>query len=389
VVVGGGIIGCATAFELSRRGARVILIERAELAAGASGRNHGLLLTPLDPVLVPMAEHSTRLYRDVVAESVLPVAFDERPIGFVIASGADQEERNAARAEAEAARGSGVAVERLTGDQARGLEPGLAPDVEEAWLLHDGLRLDPAALTVALALRARELGATVERNLTVRAVRVEHNRARGVVTDDGVVDADAVVVAAGPWTAPLLRRLGVDLPIVGFRGWLIHLRPAGASPVQRLVGRAGWHTLPDVEPATPVRARDVMEPPPVELPGTLLQPNPDRTVLVGGSRQAALANEPEDPSIPRRILEQGARLVPALADADVLSAWWGIRPITPDGRPAVGTVAPGVIVAAGHGGQGVILGGGTAALVASMASGAEAPFDASPFDLSRFGPPTG
>jgi len=71
----------------------------------------------------------------------------------------------------------------------------------------------------------------------------------------------------------------------------------------------------------------------------------------------------------------------------VLSAWWGLRPMTPDGRPVVGQVAPGVIVAAGHGGQGVILGGGTGRLVASLVTGSEPPFDGSSFDPARFSRP--
>src|SRR5207249_2162947 len=168
VVVGGGIIGCATAFELGRQGARVTLIERAELAAGASGRNHGLLVTPLDPVMVPMAAESTALYREALESSDLPVSFDQRPLGFLIAA-TSEEERAAAGAEAEAARASGVHAERLTGDEARRSEPGLSAEVSEAWLLDDGLRVDPAALTVALALGAGRLGARMERHLTARA----------------------------------------------------------------------------------------------------------------------------------------------------------------------------------------------------------------------------
>ena len=388
VVVGGGIIGCATAFELSRRGARVTLIERGELAAGASGRNHGLVLTPLDPAAVPMAAESTALYREAIDGSELPVPLDERPLGFLIAA-TSEEERAAARAEAESARTSGVGAERLTGDEARASEPGLSAEVTEAWVLDDGFRVDPAALTVALALGAGQHGARVERHLTARAVLVGGDRARGVVTDQGVIEGETVVVAAGPWTGTLLRRLGIDLPIVGFRGWLVHLRPPASGSVRKLIGRAGWHILPDAEPSAPLSVADVLGGPPFEVPGTLLQPNPDGTLLAGGSRQAAVADEPEDPRMPQRILEQGVRLVPALEEADVLSAWWGVRPMTPDGRPVVGPVAPGVIVAAGHGGQGVILGGGTGKLVASLVTGSEPPFDGSDFDPARFSRPRG
>ena len=159
--------------------------------------------------------------------------------------------------------------------------------------------------------------------------------------------------------------------------------------MRKLIGRARWHILPDAEPSAPLSVADVLGGPPFEVPGTLLQPNPDGTLLAGGSRQAAVADEPEDPRMPQRILEQGVRLVPALEEADVLSAWWGVRPMTPDGRPVVGPVAPGVIVAAGHGGQGVILGGGTGKLVASLVTGSEPPFDGSDFDPARFSRPRG
>jgi glycine/D-amino acid oxidase-like deaminating enzyme len=97
--------------------------------------------------------------------------------------------------------------------------------------------------------------------------------------------------------------------------------------------------------------------------------------------------EPEDPGVPVRIVREAVRLCPALADADVLSAWWGIRPMTPDGRPVVGFVRDGILAATGHGSQGVILGGGTASLVASMVTGDPAPFDPTPFRPDRFGTP--
>src|SRR5439155_4185670 len=168
-----------------------------------------------------------------------------------------------------------------TGDEARRSEPGLSAEVSEAWLLDDGLRVDPAALTVALALGAGRLGARMERHLTARAVLVDGDRARGVVTDHGVIEGETVVVAAGPWTGTLLRRIGIDLPIVGFRGWHVHLRPSASGSVRGLVGRAGWHILPGAEPSAPLRVADVLGGPSVEVPGTLLQPNPDGTLLAG------------------------------------------------------------------------------------------------------------
>jgi glycine/D-amino acid oxidase-like deaminating enzyme len=382
IVIGGGIIGCACAHELARRGAHVMLLERHELAAGASGRNHGLLLAPLDPVMVPMAAASTALYEEIQGISPLRFNLDPAPIGFLVAA-TDDAEVPAARAEAEAAAACGVRIEELDDSRIHDLEPELAPGLAAGWLLEDGRRLDPAALTVALGLAAGRHGADVGRHITARALVHDGDRVRGVVTDEGPIPADAVVVAVGPWTNSLLRPVGIDLPVTGARGWLVHVSPK-RQVLRRIVNRAGWHVTGEEWGMVAHSADEVATAYPDPDVGTLLQPNPDGTVLVGGSRQPVITVEPEDPTVPQRILRAAIQVVPALADTAVLSSWWGIRPMTPDGRPIVGHPHEGLFVATGHGGQGVILGGGTAGLVASMVLGERPPFDPEPFSPERF-----
>src|SRR5439155_12693186 len=109
------------------------------------------------------------------------------------------------------------------------------------------------------------------------------------------------------------------------------------------------------------------------------------TMLLGASRQQVVISEPEDQETPLRIVRQAIRLAPALREATVLSSWWGVRPTTPDGRPVVGFVDDGLLVATGHGSQGVILGGGTGVLVATMLTGGPPPFDPAPVRPDRFG----
>jgi D-hydroxyproline dehydrogenase subunit beta len=383
IVVGGGVIGCATTYELARRGAKVTLLERSELAAGASGRNHGLLLSPLDPAMVPMARESSAIYDEIKDVAPVPLRLDPSPIGFLLAARDDQAERAAGRDEAEAAAKCGVIVEHLDPSGIAALEPGLMDDLAEGWLLEDGRRLDPAALTVSLALMARAHGADVRTHVATRALAVSADRIRGVITDEGPFHADAVIVAAGPWTPSLLRLVGVHLPLTGARGWLVHLAPP-EMVVSRLVGRAGWHIPPSAEPVPPPRAEEVADRHPAVDAGVLLQPNPDGTMLVGGSRQSVVTPEPEDASVPQRLLREAMRLAPPLAEAQVLGAWWGIRPVTPDGRPIVGAVRDGLIVATGHGSLGVILAAGTARVLAAGLFDEPLPFDPQPFDPSRF-----
>jgi glycine/D-amino acid oxidase-like deaminating enzyme len=385
VVIGGGIVGCACAYELASSGASVTLVERAELAAGASGRNHGLLLTPPDPDLVPMAKATLTAYQAFAQRTDLPIGMDEDPVGYLVVAPEDPPERTAARVEAEAASQCGVQVERIDADGLRELEPELDASFVEGWLFQDGRRLQPGLLTAGLAQAAASEGAVVRTHLTARALWVERDRVRGVVTDEGRIASDEVILAAGPWSPPFLRPIGVSLPVLAARGWLVSVSPK-LPPLQRLVSRAGWHAPPDPDTVSPIDVgsfANASEPP--GLIGTMLQPNADGTMLIGGSRQPAFTPEPEDQTVPRRLLAGATEMVPSLSTAAMLGAWWGIRPMSPDGRPMVGAVKDGLMVATGHGSLGVILGGGTGQLIASMVMGKPSSFDAAPFDPLRFG----
>lgn len=384
VIVGGGIIGAACARELARSGASVVLIERDELAAGASGRNQGWFVLPADPLLEPMASATLPEYLEIAATAPLPVWIDPEPVGHLLVAldegAADRSSRELASAAAH-----GVAIEALDSITLREVEPALTPDARSGWLLHQGHRLDPASLTVALALAAKEAGAEIRHHLTVRGLCEDRGAVRGVITDDGTIDAATVIVAAGPWSTTLLGPIGIELPVSGARGWILRVAPRRGL-LSHLIEQAGWRDEPrrTDSVARPTAGEVAADGPPAAEIGTLLHLHRDGTVLIGSSRQAWITPEPEDASVPQRQLRAAIRLVPALAEAPVLSSWWGLRPVTPDERPLVGRVADGLIVATGHGSEGVILGAGTAKLVASLVRGDPPPFDAAPFDPMRF-----
>lgn len=380
MVVGGGIVGAACAYELAARGASVTLLEREALAAGASGRNNGLWVTPPDPVLLPMAKISLARYLELADASPVPVRLDREPIGL-LAAALDEEELRSGDDAHEPYRAAGVRVDRLEPADVLRLEPAIAPRVLGGWFVHHGHRLAPAALTVALALMAMEQGATVRHHLPAHALLADGERVTGVVTDEGRIEADEVVVAAGPWSASLLDPIGVRLPITGARGWLVRLAPPPGL-LRHLVASAGWEDASGRWADGAVRAGRIDEV--SATTSTLLHPASDGMLIAGSSRQPVITSEAEEPDIPTRIVRGAIRLVPALAEAEVRSAWWGVRPLTPDERPAVGRLAEGLSVAAGHGSEGVILGAGTGQLVAAQLLGKDPPLDPDPFDPGRF-----
>jgi D-hydroxyproline dehydrogenase subunit beta len=386
VVVGGGIIGASCAYELARAGASVTIVEREELASGASGRNQGLWLLPDHPAAVPMARLSLQAYLELADDAPLPISMDREPVG-VIQVAEDAEQIPGAREAIEHVRAHGVDVDELDQGSLFELEPLVGPDIAAAWLRHEGYRTDPAALTVALGLLARAHGATIRRHLSARSIVVDGERASGVVTDEGRIDADVTVVAAGPWSGRVLDPIGFRLPVSGARGWLVRVGPL-PDPLRHLI-EGGWRDAEHwgwaAESMTVRRVLDggLAEP----SVSSLLHPHvSDGTLLIGSTKQEWLTPEPDSTVAVLQLLRAATRIVPSLADAPVLSSWWGIRPLSPDGLPLIGALANGLVVATGHGSEGVILGAGTGRLVASMALGTEPPFDPAPFDPVRFAP---
>jgi glycine/D-amino acid oxidase-like deaminating enzyme len=376
IVVGGGIIGAASALELTRAGARVTLVERDELAAGASGRNQGWLVTPEDPANLPLHAPSLARYLEAADRAPIPAWIDRDPIGYLlVALDGDEIEPGEIPEGAQA----------LDAPTTRALEPALSPGIGGGWLIADGgRRVDPAALTVGLALLAREAGATIRHHLTARSFTTTGDRVTGIVTDDGILQAETVVMAAGPWSNDILGRIGVHLPLWSARGWIVRTRPSRPL-VARLVERVGWRrTVWHGDAVTPMSAQRFVDDGVHAAGGALLNPHPDGSVLVGSSREVATGPEPGDPGIVARQIADAIQIAPALADAALESSWWGVRPMSPDDRPLIGAVRDGLVVATGHGSEGIILGQGTAELVRALVLGEAPAVDPAPFDPSRF-----
>ena len=386
VVVGGGIIGTACAYELARAGAQVTLLERDELAAGASGRNLGYLDTSKDHVLAPLARRSLERYAEIASDPPAPFFLDPEPLG-TLAVTIDRDEVGDLREWASAAEAVGVGVEHVD-DRIRELEPGLAPDVLDAYLLHEGHRVDPLALTVCFGALARSEGASILHHAPARRLFERGDRVAGVVADDVVLETDAVVLAAGPWSPALARHVGVALPIVSARGWLVHAmpeRPLLRHWIQSGARLHGGELDHGADPGSlSPTLREFAEGAQTQEVSPMIQPAPDGSVLTGTSREPSLASDPSGLDVARIVATRAARLVPALADAPVLATWSGVRPVSPDERPMLGAVRDGLFVATGHGSEGVILGAASAEQLAALVLGTDPPFDNAPFDPGRF-----
>jgi glycine/D-amino acid oxidase-like deaminating enzyme len=355
VVIGGGIIGCTAAAELAAAGARVTLFEENAIGAGASGRNLGALQHPFDDDLLGLHMKTLAIYRDLAAESDgFSVPID--PAGLLLL----QTDPAAARRQAERlGRAFGdLAPTALDPTAVHELEPALAPGPAGV-LLATGYPIPPAAATDAMAARARRLGAEILTGAGAR-LAVDRGRVVGVVLSDGQrVAADAVLVAAGPWTPGIVDPTGAWEPIHRTWGVTVQLRLGIATP--RHVIEEDEVDAINRSAAATSRAADVTE---ADEPPSLFSIAAADGVSTLGS--TFIPDKPDPEWIVPLLVRRGAEFLPAIAHAPMVTRRMCARPQSVDGRPFIGAVPwmDGLFVCAGHGPWGISIGPASAALVA-------------------------
>ena len=346
IVVGAGVLGLMCARELTRAGARVTIVDRGR-AGGESSWAGGGILSPLLPwrcaeALRPLVRWSQARYPALMRE--------------LAATGPDpQWTRSGLLILDPDAAGAGVG-NFVAGARLRALAPWLAPQFSgpAVWLPEVAQVRNPR-LTAALVAALRAGGAELREACAVRGFQTSGGRLAAVVTDQGVLETDCCVVAAGAWSGELLSGTGVELPITPVRGQMLLLH-AGAPPVDRIVLQAGRYLIP----------------------------RRDGRVLVGSTLES-VGFDKSVTGRARTLLRDAARtLVPALGEARVEKHWAGLRPGTAQGIPFIDR-HPGIealYVCAGHHRNGLTLAPASARLLADLVLERTGVFDPAPFRIS-------
>jgi len=407
VVIGAGICGLASAIWLVRAGHSVTLIDRDAPGAGASQGNAGLLAqwaivpvnTPglLTTALKYLADPDAPLWlrwRDMprlapwlwqfarnanprdaarMTEGLIPLVSDSTDQHHALVRGTRAEKwlassdlayaydnRAAFDADAwgwQAKRHAGFVPEVIEGPAVQEAEPLVGPAIGCLALLRgQGHVRDPRAYMADLAAVFQDEGGrylqTEARDVTLCDGHITH-----VLTDTGLVPCDAVVLAAGVWSGPLMRKLGLRVPLAAERGYHLHLIRPSALPRQPLMMARGKFAVTPME--TGLRCAGAVELGHPDAP-------PSRAPLA-------------------MIRREIARAFPDLRFEDA-EEWMGPRPSTPDSLPLIGEIgATGVFAAFGHQHVGLTAGPRTGRMVADLISGTRPNIDLAPYDANRFG----
>ncbi len=360
VIVGGGLIGCATAYYLAKKKSNVIVIEKdAGVGLQASGRNAGMVRQQARKAALPLAMASVRLWAALAQElendlgytrtGYLKIALDEAGVAVL--------ENEMAWEHAHGL----TEVRMLSPDECRDKIIGLTDRVVAGkFCPTDGIA-NPMLVTPAYARAAQRLGAEIKTRTTVTGLLRQGSAVRGVTTEQGEIEAEVVVNAAGPWACHLNESIGCATPIT-----------PGLSQLM----------------FTERRAHNLVCPVGVLGFGGYFVPTHAGNMVLGISgvpNKYGYSTRVEYSDITAKAAQM-LEILPWLSQVSVIRTMSGITEYTPDGEPYIGAVpgTRGFFTAVGFHGQGFCLGPIVGKILADLITGKESSISLATFKPDRF-----
>jgi glycine/D-amino acid oxidase-like deaminating enzyme len=370
VVVGTGIHGAGVAYYLAAAGWRVLVLDAGEAGGGtSSATNANLSIHNRDPLLpdYALARTTLAMYAHLGQELDADLEFEPRG-GLTVAD--DDETMRLLAARAARLRATGVRAEVLDGDGLRRVEPALGGPIAGGIYCPDSAWVNPMLVVRAYLRAVARRGGEIRTQTPVTGLRISGGRVVGVATPDGEVSTPLVINAAGPGAGVIARMAGVSFDITPVWGQLVVTEITPPHPVNHWgeVHVPGPHGAGDGYGVRFLATRVVS--------GNILI---GRCEVIGEARRRVI------PSAIRPVLDRASRFLPFLKDLRVIRVFAGIRPYSPDERPAIGRLPslPGFAMLAGFGDKGIGL-SAAPRLLAQALCDRTPDISLDPFDPGRF-----
>jgi glycine/D-amino acid oxidase-like deaminating enzyme len=409
VIIGGGVVGVSAALHLAERGIATVLCEKGRIAGEQSSRNWGWIRRQgRDVTELPLMEHSRALWKRFATEVDEDIGYQVGGISYIAETEAEMAQY---QSWLDKAKGMVPDARLLTRSETNELAGRSDQHFIGALHTRGDAYAEPALAVPALARLARKRGAVISENTAVRALQHQGARVSGVVTENGSISSDAVILAGGIWSRALLENEGLSFPQLAVISSALRttsvsrittctLGASAASLRPRADGgytiaRSGVNTFEMIPAAIshlpaffpllkqewknvkfragrsffgPLGRRrwQVDQRSPFEVVRTM-NPAPDKKLMVD-------------------VMHSARTLFPALKDAKTVETWAGMIDFTPDEIAVISTVekTEGLILASGMSGHGFGLGPGAGMLAAQLATGEQTAVDPAALSLSRF-----
>jgi glycine oxidase len=342
IIIGGGVNGCAVAYNLAKRGRKVVLLEKDRVASKSSGAAAGMIAaqTELDEdgPLFSLARKSRSMFKSLATElkkiSGIDIELVEKGM-YKIALTEEQEEelkgiiQNQTRL--------GEKAEWLTASELRLREPALSTEVRGAMYVPEDGHVSAPQLTSAFACSAAALGAEIKEFIDVFSFEYENGQVKGVITNEGIFSSENIIVCTGAWSKKLVKHTDIELDAYPVKGECFSVK-TNKPMVEGSIFSHGCYIVPKKGGRLIV--------------GATVKPHTfDQKVTLDGVST---------------LMEKAIQIVPEIASAEWEKAWAGIRPQTGDGLPFIGKhpTIQGLFIATGHFRNGILLAPVTGELLA-------------------------
>ncbi|MGE5484814.1 MAG: NAD(P)/FAD-dependent oxidoreductase [Ignavibacteriales bacterium] len=383
VVAGGGVIGCSVAYHAAKRGMSVVVVERNDVGSGTSSAcDKAAILQSKSPgPHLELAIKSVAMFDDLSRELEMDVQY-ARAGGMVLIE--TESQLRVMECMVRRQRQAGLPVEMLPPTEVLRRLPVASRNIVGATWSSLDAEVNPLHLVRALTAGAKRLGARFLMQSEVTGLLFEGDRVCGVETPCGRIHARWVVNAAGAWAPVIGRMANVDVPIRPRRGQLLvsermpRVIHGDVLCARYIVAKLGKTIGLAPEEGNGAEAALGV--------GLSLCQTQNGNVLLGGCREFVGYDTRNTYEAITAISAHALKMVPGLRNVNFIRAFAGLRPYTPDGMPILGfvTEAPGLVMAAGHEGDGIALSPITGSLIAELIDTGKTPVPIEPFLISRF-----
>ena len=412
VVIGGGIIGVMTGWEIAKQGRKVVVLEKGRIAAEQSSRNWGWVrVQGRDAAEIPIMLEAAQMWRDMNAQIGADIGLRQGGVSFLANTQKDLDRYATWLPDAKA---HGIHTRVVTKSALSDVLPGAVGNWAGALWTPSDLRAEPWTAVPAIARAAAADGVVFVENCAARLLDLSAGSVTGVVTETGVIKTTSVVVAGGAWSSLFLRRHGVSIPQLSVRATVAATVPVdnvhdGAAVDHRVAFRrrldGGYSLAPggynelfigrDAFRALGKYAAQLLQNPlgtrlkflpPKDFPDAWGTARHWQADDVSPFENMRVLNPKPNRARVKAMVRAFEGAFPQLGAVQIDRAWAGMIDTMPDVVPVVDTVAdvPGLTIATGMCGHGFGIGPGFGRIAAQLALGKTPAHDITRFRLSRF-----
>ncbi|TQS70677.1 FAD-binding oxidoreductase [Rhodobacteraceae bacterium] len=410
VVIGGGIVGASTAFELADQGVKVALCEKGGIGHEQSSRNWGWVrITRRDPREVPLMAEALRIWPTLAERTGRDLGYERSGIAFVCATDKEFAEHERWL---ENLKDYQIDSKMLSAAQYAQMTPGTRLPVKGALYTSADGRAEPQKAAPAIAEAARDRGAHILTECAVRGIETKAGQVCSVVTERGEIACEQVVLAGGAWSSLFARNTGLRLPQLKVKNSVIRTKPLAGGPEHAIWSEGfsirkrqdggytiadGFRNIVDIVPDSFRYMRDFLPALGSQWSSLMLRFGgkfyDELRVPNAWSLDEASPfeyNRVLDPKPAFKLQDKSLanlrKAFPVFELAEIAQRWAGMIDVTPDAIPVISPIAsiPGFHIATGFSGHGFGIGPAAGRLAADLVSGRTPLVDPTPFRFGRF-----